>query len=377
MIVATVIGARPQFIKASALSRALRLHSEIRELLIHTGQHYDADMSSVFFDELEMPAPEYSLGIGSGTHGLQTGRMLEAIERVFLEVTPDCIVVYGDTNSTLAGALSGAKLRIPVAHVEAGLRSFNRAMPEEINRIVVDHVSDILFAPTRTAVANLAKEGVAEECVRCVGDVMYDSTLFFSRKVDQKTSVLKRLGLVGKDYLLCTIHRAENTDNPRQLHSIFEGLRQVAGHIPVVVPLHPRTRQALERQRGWADIQSALIITKPLGYFDILSLQKNACLIATDSGGVQREAFFCRVPCATLRYETEWPELVRIGWNRLVPPDSAEGVCRGILESLGLRGSSEDGLFGDGNASMRIAEALLEVCGNRTTGFSSSFGCSH
>jgi UDP-GlcNAc3NAcA epimerase len=376
MKIATVLGARPQFIKASALSRALRQHSEICEVLIHTGQHYDEDMSSVFFDELEMVAPEYSLGIGSGTHGLQTGRMLEAIERVLFQVKPDCIVVYGDTNSTLAGALSGAKLRIPVAHVEAGLRSFNRDMPEEINRVVVDHISDMLFAPTATAVANLASEGLPEACVRCVGDVMYDSTLFFCGRVDRNTQILQTLGLEGKDYILCTIHRAENTDNPTQLLTIFEGLRQVASHISVVVPLHPRTRQALQRQPSWTDIHAAFIVTKPLGYFDILSLQKNARLIVTDSGGVQREAFFCRVPCATLRYETEWPELVRVGWNRLVPPASAAGVCRGILESLDLKGGSEDGLFGDGNASMRIADALLEMHGKRTTRVS-SFERSH
>jgi UDP-GlcNAc3NAcA epimerase len=367
MTIATVIGARPQFIKASALSRAFRKRPEIREVLIHTGQHYDDDMSSIFFEELEIPAPDYSLGIGSGTHGLQTGRMLEAIERVLVRVKPDCVLVYGDTNSTLAGALSGAKLGVPVAHVEAGVRSFNRAMPEEINRVLVDHISDILFAPTASAVANLATEGVPEACVRCVGDVMYDSTLFFCGKVDRNTQILEDLRLIGKEYLLCTIHRAENTDNPTRLITIFEGLRQAATHIAVVVPLHPRTRRALEQQAHWAKIRSALIVTKPLGYFDSLMLQKNARLIATDSGGVQREAFFCHVPCVTLRYETEWPELVRLGWSRLVPPESVAGVCRAIIESLHLTGISEDGLFGDGTASVRIAEALLEISGTRNT----------
>jgi UDP-GlcNAc3NAcA epimerase len=358
MKLVTVIGARPQFIKAAVVSRLLTGVPGVEELLVHTGQHYDESMSDVFFTELGIPKPAFHLGVGSGSHGAQTGRMLEAIEKVLLDVRPDKLLVYGDTNSTLAGALAAAKLHIPVAHVEAGLRSFNRRMPEEINRVAADHLSTWLFAPTDAAVQNLRHEGIADDAIHFVGDVMYDAAIFYGAQAPADT--LDKLGLKAKGYVLATIHRAENTDVTARLAALFEALNAIAADVPVVLPLHPRTKAALGKQNIAGKCSRDLHLLDPLGYLDMVALEKNASVIATDSGGVQKEAFFHRVPCVTLRDETEWVELVELGWNRLVPPTDARVVRDGVMQSLrdGDRQTPPPGLYGGGQAGERITEIL-------------------
>ena len=311
--VLTVVGARPQLIKAAAVSRALAASAALKECLVHTGQHFDSGMSDVFFAELGIPAPAHHLGIHGGGHGDMTGRMLIALERTMQAERPDCVLVYGDTNSTLAGALAAAKLNISVAHVEAGLRSFNRRMPEEINRIAADRLSDLLFCPTHASVANLAAEGMTAG-VHMVGDVMYDVTLYAAAAAKAKSRILERLRLTPKGYALVTVHRAENTDDPAALAAVLGYLRDHAQAQPVVLPLHPRTREAARREGLAFD---GLIVTEPLGFLDMHRLLANAATVLTDSGGVQKEAYFHRVPCITLRGETEWVETIEAGWNRL------------------------------------------------------------
>ena len=355
MKIVTIIGARPQFIKAAAVSRILRNTPNMSEVLVHTGQHYDNNMSDIFFTDLDIPKPDYNLGIGSGKHGVQTGKMLASIEEVLEIEKPDWLMVYGDTNSTLAGALAAAKLHIPVAHIEAGLRSFNRQMPEEINRIVTDHVSSLLFAPTETAVKHLRKEGIAESAIKYVGDVMYDAALFYAAKAEEKIDLLKDLGLSPKSYILSTVHRAENTDNPERLKTILTGLSQVAQQIPVLLPLHPRTRQKI-KDIGLTTTNIQII--EPVGYLEMIVLEKNASLIATDSGGVQKEAFFHQVPCVTLRDETEWVELVEYGWNTLVSPTNPESIESVITSKLDTQGQPIT-LYGNGKASQAIVNSLL------------------
>lgn len=349
----TIVGARPQFIKAAVVSHAFK-RQKINEKLIHTGQHFDTNMSDVFFDELDIPPPEHHLGIGGGTHGQNTGRMIEAIEGVLFDVRPDWVLVYGDTDSTLAGALAAVKLHIPVAHVEAGLRSFNRRMPEEVNRVLTDHTASLLFAPTETAVRHLAYEGISGASVQLVGDVMYDAALFYGDKAERASAILTSLQLTPKSYALATIHRAENTDNPQRLAAILDGFSQFGSDI--VLPLHPRTRGRLATL-GLA-LPGNVRIIDPVGYLDMVMLEKNAALIATDSGGVQKEAFFYRVPCVTLRDETEWSELVTGGWNRLAPPISASDISTAMKEALGSNGR-EIHPYGDGNAASLIANSLL------------------
>lgn len=330
--IVTIIGARPQFIKAATISRAIRERNAsaeaipIREVLVHTGQHYDYGMSQVFFDELDIPAPDYNLGIGSLPHGAQTGRMLESIEQVLQQEQPDWVLVYGDTNSTLAGALAAAKLHIPVAHVEAGLRSFNRRMPEEVNRVLTDHASDLLLAPTETAVANLLHEGLPPERIHRVGDVMYDAALYHAAQAEERSDILQRLSLTPKTFVLATVHRAENTDDAGRLTAIFGALCAVAKEVPVVLPLHPRTRGALQRAGLLAMVEQRCRVIEPVGYLDMIMLEKSARVIATDSGGVQKEAYFYSVPCVTLREETEWVETVEAGWNVLVGADTSDCV---------------------------------------------------
>ncbi len=358
MKVLTVVGARPQFIKAAAVATVLRATPEVREVLVHTGQHYDDNMSRVFFEELEIPKPDYHLGIGGGTHGQNTGRMLEAIERVLLEERPDWVLVYGDTDSTLAGALAAVKLHVRVAHVEAGLRSFNRRMPEEINRVLTDHASDLLFAPTEAAVQNLKREGIPEERIHLVGDVMYDAALYYGKKAERESRILERLSLQPKGYILATVHRAENTDNPARLKAILEGLAKVHREVPVVFPVHPRPRKAAELF-GLGHLLESVMAIEPVGYLDMVMLEKNASLIATDSGGVQKEAFFYRVPCVTLREETEWVELVALGWNRLCPPGKVTDLAACIDEARRTHGA-EASPYGDGKASARIVRLLRE-----------------
>jgi UDP-N-acetylglucosamine 2-epimerase len=348
MKILSVIGARPQFVKAGVVSAALRKRHV--EILVHTGQHYDDNMSSIFFRELGIPAPDHNLGIGSGLHGAQTGRMLEAIERVLLDEHPDMVLVYGDTNSTLAGALAASKLRLPLAHVEAGLRSFNRAMPEEINRLVADVLADLLFAPSETAARNLAAEGVQGR-VHVVGDVMADALFAAVARARMQSDVLARLGLEPRGYLLATVHRAENTDDPQRLAAILGALGEVG--LPVVLPLHPRTRAAVERQA--LRVPPTIRLIEPVGYLDMVRLESDARRILTDSGGVQKEAYWLGVPCVTLRAETEWVETVDAGWNRLVGADREaiiEAASR--FEPPALRPA----LFGDGHAAEQVAELV-------------------
>jgi len=360
--IVSIVGARPQFIKAATVSRAIAAHNQagagtvIDEKLVHTGQHYDENMSQVFFDELEIPHPAYNLGVGSGTHAEQTGRTLERTEKVLLEERPDIVLVYGDTNSTLAGALAATKLNMPVAHVEAGLRSFVRAMPEELNRVVTDHISRLLFCPTPTAVANLAREGISRG-VHQVGDVMYDSVLFHARKAAPlEESMLRRLGLAPKAYYLATVHRAENTDHRERLAGIFAAFDRIASEAcPVVVPLHPRTVKYL-RQYG-LEVGKFVLVIDPASYLEIVVLEKNARQVLTDSGGVQKEAYFLGVPCVTLRDETEWVETVEAGWN-ILAGFSSDAIVAAVNRAPAAHGTTDGALYGNGNAARRICEIL-------------------
>lgn len=352
MTIVTVIGARPQFIKAAVVSHAFAARG-ITESLVHTGQHFDANMSDVFFDELEIPRPTHNLGIGGGTHGQNTGRMIEAIEGILFDVKPDWVIVYGDTDSTLAGALAAVKLHIPIAHVEAGLRSFNRRMPEEMNRVLTDHAANLLFAPTDAAVKHLTDEGISGDAVQCVGDVMYDAALFYGEKAKRSSDIMKRLGIAAKAYTLATIHRAENTDAPARLAAIFDGFADFGTDI--VLPLHPRTRARFSA--SGLTVPENVRLIDPVGYLDMVMLEQNANLIATDSGGVQKEAFFYRVPCVTLREETEWVELIEGGWNRLAPPTSPVEVAETMERAFGSSGE-EIWPYGNGDAAHRIADCM-------------------
>ncbi len=360
----TVVGARPQFIKAAAVSRAIAAHNEkfpdsiLEEKIVHTGQHYDENMSKVFFDELEIPHPDYNLGVGSGSHGEQTGKMLQKIEDVLVRETPDFTIVYGDTNSTLAGALAAAKLHIQIAHVEAGLRSFNRRMPEEINRVLADHVSDFLFCPTEAAVNNLSNEGISNGVYQ-VGDVMYDSILFYAKKaknIEQK--ILKQLGLDSKSYYLATVHRAENTDNIKRLRNIFEGFNNIsASECPTLLPLHPRTKKKLS-ELGLVCPNYVRII-EPVSYLEMIALEQNARAILTDSGGIQKEAYWFKVPCITLREETEWVETVQSGWNVIVGADE-QSIINAVSGADKLHAIYQRAIYGNGDASNRICEIIQD-----------------
>ncbi len=395
MKIVTIVGARPQFIKATVVSRAVENHNQksppqrsIREILVHTGQHYDYLMNRIFFEELEISKPDYNLGVGSGSHGKQTGIMIERIETVLEKEKPDSVVVYGDTNSTLAGALAAAKLNIPVAHVEAGLRSYNRTMPEEINRLVTDHLSSLLFCPTDQAVRNLLKEGIKDgetQVVKKVGDVMYDSVLYYSKMAEKKSTILEDLGLFPynsslrhaprrvhgspepymvqgelrtPNYYLATLHRAENTDDPKKLKSIFGALNEIGEKTPVILPLHPRTKKMMKVYRLFSKFKNINFI-EPVSYLDMLQLEKNAKAILTDSGGVQKEAYWLRVPCITLRDETEWIETVKSGWNVLVGTGTRK-ILKG-LKYLERKKPSRRGvdLFGDGKAGEKIIQVLV------------------
>ncbi len=348
----TVVGARPQFIKAAVVSRAIARQSGMEEQILHTGQHFDADMSARFFDELEVPEPAFNLGIGGGSHGQNTGRMIEGIERVLLDQTPHWVLVYGDTDSTLAGTLAAVKLHIPVAHVEAGLRSFNRRMPEEINRVLTDHAATRLFAPTASAVTNLLNEGIGGDAVQQVGDVMYDAALFYGKKAERVSSILQDLDLNPKSYVLATLHRAENTDDPARLGTILDGFR--ASGQRIILPLHPRTRSRLNS--FGLTLPGNVRGIPPVGYLDMVQLERNASLIATDSGGVQKEAFFHQVPCVTLRDETEWVELVEAGWNRLAPPETGT-IAAQLHDGAGRLGKSV-APYGNGDAAERMVLQL-------------------
>lgn len=340
--VLTVLGARPQFIKAAPVSRAIT-EAGLTEIIVHTGQHFDALMSDVFFEELDIPKPSYNLEVNSLGHGAMTGRMLEKLEEVMLAEKPAIILIYGDTNSTLAGALAGAKLNIPVAHIEAGLRSFNRRMPEEVNRVVADHVSALLFCPTQSAVDNLAAEGITQG-VHAVGDVMFDTTLAAVKRAEGRSTIIETHGLKPRGYAVATVHRAENTEDPERFARVISWLEEATRTIPVVMPVHPRTRKLLATT---GRVPAGLTLIDPIGYLDMARLLSQATAVFTDSGGLQKEAYFHRIPCVTLRDETEWVETIEMGWNRLwVKPDYAPR--RDILD------------YGTGQSAKTIANLIRE-----------------
>jgi len=359
--IVTIVGARPQFIKAGAFSRAVAEHNaagemQIKEILVHTGQHYDHSMSKVFFDELGLLEPEYNLGIGSAHHGRQTGRMLERIEEVLLLEKPDAVLVYGDTNSTLAGALAAAKLHIPVAHMEAGLRSFNKKMPEEVNRILTDHVSHFLFCPTNNAVKNLTQEGIVDR-VYNVGDLMFDSILYYKRKAGVTTSCIERFSLTPETFVLATVHRPENVDNEVNLREIFTSLAEISEDFSVVVALHPRTKEKMKQFSVPVPISVRLL--DPVSYTQMIELESNAYAILTDSGGVQKEAFFVRRPCLTLRDETEWVETVACGANTLCGAESSRILDAFRRLSVSPEAATFDSMpYGDGQSAQRIVNLL-------------------
>lgn len=358
MKIVTVVGARPQFIKAAAVSREISKHSDIREIIVHTGQHFDDNMSKVFFDEMQIPTPKYNLNINSLGHGAMTGRMLEGIEEILLKEKPDFVLVYGDTNSTFAGALAAKKLHIKVVHVEAGLRSFNMSMPEEINRILTDRISDILCCPTEKAVENLTREGFKRLPCKMVktGDVMYDAALFYSDISAKRSKIIRKLGLKDKDFVLCTIHRAENTDDKSRFINIIDALNEIASEIEVIVPLHPRTRQIIDMLNLELKTKT-LKLVEPVSYFDMLELLKRTTLVMTDSGGLQKEAYFFNKPCVTLRDETEWVELVEEGFNKLGGAGSA-GILWAFEEMRNRTCVADADVYGKGNAAKKIVEAM-------------------
>ena len=375
MKIVTIIGARPQIIKAAALSRAIKRHypDRVSEVIVHTGQHYDDNMSKVFFDELGIPIPDYNLHVGSATHGVQTARMIEGIEQVLLQEKPDCIVLYGDTNSTLAGAVAASKIHVPVVHIEAGLRSFNKNMPEEINRIVCDHCSTLLFTPTQTGLDNLAKEGfrmnnagpytIDNPKVYHCGDIMYDNSLYYSDIADQKVDLLQRLGLDNKPYALTTLHRDGNTDHKERLEQILDALIVLSHEMAVVLPMHPRTRKMTEQlvddDKLHRLFHSAnIIITEPVSFLEMIQLEKHARLVLTDSGGVQKESYFFKKPCVILRSETEWVEIVEVGAAILASADHSKitEACRHFLQQPPVEFPE---IFGDGHAAEFMLEKML------------------
>ena len=375
--IVTIIGARPQIIKAAALSRAIKnnFSSQITEIIVHTGQHYDDNMSQVFFDELEIPLPNYNLNVGSGNHGKQTATMISAIEDVLLIEKPNAIVLYGDTNSTLAGAMAASKIHIPVIHIEAGLRSFNKSMPEEINRIMCDHVSTLLFSPTKTGFNNLIQEGFLSQTkapysidnpkIYHCGDVMYDNSLFFSKISDVKTSIINDLKLKNNGFILATIHRNNNTDEPIRLNALFKSLNDISINyqLQIVLPLHPRTSNLLDRNlsKDLAEairLNSNFKIISPVSFLEMLALEKNCCLVMTDSGGVQKEAFYFEKPCVILRPETEWIELLENGAALIA--DADENKIKFSFEQLiAKKDLSFPKLYGDGNAAEFICSEII------------------
>lgn len=353
--IVTVIGARPQFIKAAAVSREILNTGKIQEVIVHTGQHFDFNMNDIFFEEMKIPKPDYNLNIHGLSHGAMTGQMLEKIEDVIKKEKPEYVMVYGDTNSTIAGSLAAVKLHVPVAHVEAGLRSFNMNMPEEVNRILTDRISKILFCPTDNAVKNLKDEGFEKFDCKIIksGDVMQDAALYYSKESGSRSSIVKKIGL--DKFALCTIHRAENTDDPDRLNGIFAALSQINHNTPIVLPLHPRTKQRIESLNICID---NLLVIEPVGYFDMIELIKGSSLVLTDSGGLQKEAFFFQRPCVTLRDETEWVELVDNGYNLLVGSNTNH-IIDGYKEMIGKRIIDDKDLYGGGCASKKIIGVLI------------------
>lgn len=376
MKIVTVIGARPQIIKAAAISRAIRQHfcEEMQEIIVHTGQHYDNNMSQVFFDELGVPQPDYNLGVGSASHGMQTARMIEGIEDILLKEKPDCLVLYGDTNSTLAGAIAASKIHVPIVHVEAGLRSFNKSMPEEINRICCDHCSTLLFSPTATGFKNLINEGfnpdnkkkytIDNPGIYHCGDIMYDNSKYFATIADSKSQILERENLKGVDYVLCTIHRDNNTDQPKRLNSIFKALLAIADKTAVVLPLHPRTAKLLEHnlQKDVFEKVSSnknIRLLPPASFLDMIVLERHAKMVVTDSGGVQKEAFFFQKPCLILRSETEWKEIVECG-AAVITDANEQQIVKAYSDFTDNPPHNYPEFFGDGHAAEFICKEMLE-----------------
>lgn len=355
MHIVTVIGARPQFIKASVLSRRIASHKDIKESIVHTGQHYDDALSGTFFRGLGIPKPAHNLEVGSGKHGAQTGAIMSKLEVLLPGLNPDLVLVYGDTNTTLAAALVAAKAGFELAHVEAGLRSFRRAMPEEVNRVVTDHLSTILFCSSQASVSQLEREGINKN-VHLVGDIMYDAFLFTGLSEEAQTAT-ERYNLKDSSFVLATVHRAENTDNPERLRSIFGAFAVLATNVPTVLSLHPRTQKALEA--NGIGVSPKIRIIPPCSYASMVGLTKAATVIATDSGGLQKEAYFAGVPCVTLRDETEWAETLEAGWNRIAPPDNSNRLVETITSAMAMKGVPKpDTLYGDGDAAGRILQVL-------------------
>ena len=351
----TIVGTRPQFVKAAVLSRVFSTIDGVEELLVHTGQHFDDKMSQIFFDEMEIPKPHYNLEINSLGHGAMTGRMLEGIESLIIKEKPNWVLVYGDTNSTLAGALAAKKIHVKVAHVEAGLRSFNMQMPEEINRILTDRISDVLYAPAQTAVDNLKKEGFDNFQSKIVlsGDVMQDAAMFYAQRAEEKSTLSK--DLLKGDYVLATIHRQENTDNPENLKAIVKALNTIHAQRRVVLPIHPRTKKIIEQ----SGLQLKVDVLDPVGYFDMIQLLKNCTLVMTDSGGLQKEAFFFKKHCVTLREQTEWVELVQGGFNVLAGANE-QFIVDAFTKMLNTKSDFSVNLYGNGSAGEAIANHLLK-----------------
>lgn len=374
----TIVGARPQIIKSSAISRAVKnkYSNELKEIIVHTGQHYDENMSKVFFDEMGIPEPDYNLNVGSGSHGSMTAKMLEGLEAIYLQEKPDAVLVYGDTNSTIAGALAAIKIHIPVVHVEAGLRSFNKSMPEEVNRIACDHMSTMLFTPTKAGLLNLDREGfdtvydgkanVDHPRVYLCGDIMFDNSLYFSAVSDDRSSIVDNLGLSKDGYILVTIHRDSNTDVAENMEEIFSALLKISesSGLKVVLPIHPRTKNKLKDQLS-PDLFNSLeknqdfLIIPPAGFIDIIALEKNARIIVTDSGGLQKEAFFFRKPCVILRPQTEWVEIVENG-NAILADASSKRILHAFDELMNKSDFTYPPIFGDGKAAEFICQQLIE-----------------
>ena len=354
----TIVGARPQFVKAAALSRALAQHDDIEELIVHTGQHFDANMSDVFFEEMNIPKPAFNLDVHSLGHGAMTGRMLEGIEKLILSEKPELVLVYGDTNSTIAGALAARKLHVKVAHVEAGLRSFNMAMPEEVNRILCDRISDHLFCPTSTAVENLKREGFDQfdAEIHRTGDVMQDAALYYAQFADERSDILDRLGMAQERIALATIHRAENTDKLERLEGIVAALNKIHEHQPVICPIHPRTAKILAAN----GITPSFKIIDPVGYFDMIKLLQASDIVLTDSGGLQKEAFFFESPCVTMRDQTEWVELVEGGFNEIAGADADKIIAAYQRMKQSTLDFSVD-LYGNGKAAENIASIISQM----------------
>jgi UDP-GlcNAc3NAcA epimerase len=357
MKILTIIGARPQFVKAAALSREIKKHAELHEIIVHTGQHFDENMSLIFFEEMEISKPHYNLNIHGLGHGAMTGQMLEGIEKIINIEKPDTVLVYGDTNSTIAGALAAKKLHVKVAHVEAGLRSFNMQMPEEINRILTDRISDWLFCPTDTAIKNLKNEGFDNFRTNIIktGDVMEDAALFYTKRANEKSSILNQLSLDGKKYILATIHRAENTDDITNLKNLIDTFNELSDDNNVVVPLHPRTKNIIDKHK----LETKFIITTPLGYFDMVVLIQNCELVITDSGGLQKEAFFFRKFCITTREQTEWIELIENGYN-FIGSTKKNFIINKTIELLSKEFPPIINLYGNGEACKNICSELIK-----------------